>query len=492
MDPRPQGMTGMQITPTSSINTISATGLRELNATPVLSFPQTVVATVMTSRAVPGATQSFEGQLLLEKQLISFLTSYPLKEGQEVSVRQTADGNFRLLDVRAPTLSTSVEQLIRQVLPQTQSGAFAQLISSLRLITQQNPKVLPEKAHWAAAQLLQQIPVVDAPEASHAIREWVQRQATPAEHHLARGATPDSLKQQPASLLQSLVSALEAAEPSLKTRTASSGTTENKPDSARPSSGEPLTYSPKDLQSRQAVPRQPVASASLQALLQLLRPVFSQTPGTTSEEAVPQAPAPTLTAGTTSHGEANLQARRLPHGGFIPERTALFQRLHEQAQAVLVGHQMERVLSAFEQQTQQPLPTTFMPFPADGQNVLMFLTLPVQHAQGESEVHLQIGERGARENEDGKKEWHWVISLGFEIEGLGRLGVRAELSDDHLSGDVWAEQGSTSELVSEHLPLLRERLGGLGLVVDRMDSHLGLPADSTDTRLSLSLVDTRA
>lgn len=490
----------MQVTPSGNIAPTGAPALKQLNATPVLNNPQTLVATILTSRAVPGVAQSFAGQLqlALNQEILQFISNLTLNEGQQVTLKPTGEGNFQITQVLPPQIENVVEQVLRQLLPQTQTGSFAQLLSSLKLVTAEPPHLLPQAAHYAAEQLLTQIPKVDATEATEAIRQWVERQISPMEAQLAHGEPISHLQSRPEVLVNRIVESLTKEIPEKSTQTRPPTLPEQETTAAQP-----LTYSPRTMAQTPIPERQPLAASSLSALISLLRPlVAAQTEGETPPSAdtsemapLPDQPTEHSPLATSNKPIGNQQNDPLAdhRAAVIPERVHLFQRLREQALAVLANSQIEKTLGAYEQKTQQPLPNHLHSLPTDNQNILLLTTLPVQFGNHIDEVKLQIGQREAGSASVAERqEWQWVISLGFDIEGLGEMVVRGELSKRHISADLWAAKDKTFMLMQNQLPWLTGRLSTLGLTVDRMQPHQGLPNSAEKTPIQLSLVDINA
>lgn len=86
----------------------------------------------------------------------------------------------------------------------------------------------------------------------------------------------------------------------------------------------------------------------------------------------------------------------------------------------------------------------------------------------------------------------WRLELAFDLPPLGPLQVQAQLIDEHLSSQLWAEQPTTAALVQSQLPYLRERLSEAGLTVGELDCHFGKPARGPRTQLEQRWVDDTA
>lgn len=86
----------------------------------------------------------------------------------------------------------------------------------------------------------------------------------------------------------------------------------------------------------------------------------------------------------------------------------------------------------------------------------------------------------------------WRIELAFDLPPLGPLQVRAQLSQGRLSGQLWAEQPATAQLIDSQLGSLRERLLARGLDVGELQCHPGTPPQGPRTRLEQRWVDETA
>jgi hypothetical protein len=86
----------------------------------------------------------------------------------------------------------------------------------------------------------------------------------------------------------------------------------------------------------------------------------------------------------------------------------------------------------------------------------------------------------------------WRLNLAFDLPALGPLHVQAQLFNNNLSSQVWAETPTTVNVVERELPWFRERLAAAGLDVGELACHSGRPPQGNRTRLEQRWVDENA
>ena len=96
-----------------------------------------------------------------------------------------------------------------------------------------------------------------------------------------------------------------------------------------------------------------------------------------------------------------------------------------------------------------------------------------------------------RENPEVKDQL-WRVELAFDLTPLGPLHVQAQLLRGNLSGQLWAEQAYTANLIESQLGSLRQRLKDAGLSVTDLDCHQGTPPQGSHTPLEQRWVDETA
>jgi len=117
-----------------------------------------------------------------------------------------------------------------------------------------------------------------------------------------------------------------------------------------------------------------------------------------------------------------------------------------------------------------------------------FVPLQVKLQQEETPEQHADPERGQRD----PLESLWRIELAFDLPPLGPLQVQAELNQGRLSGQLWAQQPDTAQLIERQLGELRERLLARGLDVGDLQCHPGIPPQGPRTRLEQRWVDENA
>lgn len=117
-----------------------------------------------------------------------------------------------------------------------------------------------------------------------------------------------------------------------------------------------------------------------------------------------------------------------------------------------------------------------------------FVPLQVKLQQEQTPEQHADPQRGQRD----PLESLWRIELAFDLPPLGPLQVQAQLSQGRLSGQLWAEQPRTAQLIEHQLGELRERLVARGLDVGDLQCHPGIPPQGPRTRLEQRWVDENA
>ncbi len=483
---------------------LSSAALRQLNSTPQLALPAPVSATVLSSRPVPGAAALFQGelQLALTTELLSYISATPLPAGQSIRLQANLDGSFQATPVSTPLpvtaqASSALAQALRDLLPLTRSGAFSQLLESLRAI-QQNPEpALPDNALIQARALLDAIPKVASSTAADAVQAWVDPQLQSLEALLAQGQTPAQghPQQRLASLLQSLppehpgaaatttIPARGASAPLIYERLPATAAT---PHAATAQMVDTPTTAP-------AAATLADPGGVLPAALDLIAAPPPTTAATTTPIIVVLADN-TAADSALAPSPATTAAPPPSSGSIHPEQAANspVSALREQISAVLADQHLRQAITHLSAHGGDvALPSHLQSLPQDGQQTVLVTSLPVQYGQRFHQVDLQIGQRhGGRAPGEHAARMTWVISLGFDLAALGRIVVRSELAGRHLEASFWTERDTTRQLIDHELPQLNARLQDLGLTVTRLQTLAGVPPGSADAAATTShLVD---
>jgi hypothetical protein len=123
-------------------------------------------------------------------------------------------------------------------------------------------------------------------------------------------------------------------------------------------------------------------------------------------------------------------------------------------------------------------------------NDIVPLQVRVQ-AQDDPRSHEQEPEHDAEGNRLPPRKL-WRLDLAFDLPRLGPLHVQAQLFNNNLSSQVWAEAPTTVSVVERELPWFRERLVAAGLDVGDLACHSGRPPQGNRTRLEQRWVDETA
>lgn len=229
-------------------------------------------------------------------------------------------------------------------------------------------------------------------------------------------------------------------------------------------------------------------------LLRLISQILPNLPGTTplASAGASAALAQALPAfvrnmlGTIGQAGARQQALSFP----LPSR--LLQNMEEEADleallklaAAAISRLQTHQLSSLAQSQVGPdgnlLTTWQLELPMRNQQELVPLQVKIQHDEPQ---------QGGKSEQ---KEPVWRIELAFDLEPLGPLQVQAQLLRGSLSSQLWAERGSTANLIDGELGTLRERLVAAGLQVGELACSQGVPPQGPRTTLEQRWVDETA
>lgn len=134
---------------------------------------------------------------------------------------------------------------------------------------------------------------------------------------------------------------------------------------------------------------------------------------------------------------------------------------------------------------------------ADGNPTQTWLfELPIQHHNGQIHpfsLRLEHEKKQSKDqaHKENNKEKEWRLSLAFDLPGLGPLFIQAQLNDSRIQPSIWSENPETLKLIRDEQNVLRQQLENLGLTVEPIQCHSGMPRQ--DKRpIQHHFVDTRA
>lgn len=119
------------------------------------------------------------------------------------------------------------------------------------------------------------------------------------------------------------------------------------------------------------------------------------------------------------------------------------------------------------------------------------MEIPMRHEQQISTLQVKIGQEQPAQKEASKGHARWSIELAFDIAPLGPLQIKAALSQNSLSAQLFAERPDTCQLINQELDVLRARLDQQGVTVGELNCQLGVPAQGLRTAISYHWVDER-
>ncbi len=119
------------------------------------------------------------------------------------------------------------------------------------------------------------------------------------------------------------------------------------------------------------------------------------------------------------------------------------------------------------------------------------LELPLRHQAQVDLFHLRIGREAPAPTDSDGAERPWVVSLAFDLPGLGPVQARVAIQGEQVSTTFWAEQAGTTQAFHDHLDTLRQNLQQAGLGIGDLLCRTG-QAPHAPTGPHAPLMDTRA
>ena len=99
-------------------------------------------------------------------------------------------------------------------------------------------------------------------------------------------------------------------------------------------------------------------------------------------------------------------------------------------------------------------------------------------------IHEETG--GGEERRDAQLAKRWQVQLGFDIEGLGPMFCQLSLTGNSMAVNFWAAWETTLAQTKSHFDFLEQSLTKMGIHVEKMQGHLGMPEnDRTGVRNQL-------
>ncbi|WP_425318179.1 flagellar hook-length control protein FliK [Pseudomonas nitroreducens] len=117
-----------------------------------------------------------------------------------------------------------------------------------------------------------------------------------------------------------------------------------------------------------------------------------------------------------------------------------------------------------------------------------------QHQMVPIQVRIQQEEKDspASEREQQTRDMLWRVDLAFDLDSLGPLQVQATLAHGSIGTQLWAERGTTANLIDGELGTLRQRLSDAGLTVGELSCRQGKPPQGARTAVEQRWVDETA
>jgi hypothetical protein len=112
--------------------------------------------------------------------------------------------------------------------------------------------------------------------------------------------------------------------------------------------------------------------------------------------------------------------------------------------------------------------------------------LPVRNGEEINQFHIRIGrEEGGNSPED---ETFWSLTLHMNLSELGPMRVQLRLQGENLSTLIWSQRSDTNQRILSHLGELRSAYEQRGLLVQRLEAHVGLAENRDEIPLDGSLL----
>ncbi len=479
-----------------------STALRQINATPQLVMPATMVATILTSFPVPATGETFSGELQLNhtQELLTYLSNTPLKIGEVLNLQATGPQSFRIIEpeVSAQTPQQAATQALRDLLPQYQPEALSQMIEELSTLASTTAQDAPVALQQQAQALVPFIPILDQSRRAEQLKTWIEAVQVPVEQFLAKGQLP-SASSLPARLQQLLESINALPNPQ--------SDTSSEQQNVRPSAPWPrsATFSGSDqllvyqLKKGGSPDRSPQsvspAPASTDLSLEAITEIDSELQQSAAAPPSAKQALPLPTHEPLAPGIA-IPSPETPRTASTPTPLgSLLNNLGDHIRSFFVDQNLHRALEVLQQSTGQSPGILHHTMPAQAQNILFSAQVPFFFHQQPQSVFIQIGQQNPKEggptSPSARQEKVWQINLEFRLENLGTLLVRSNLSQSTIDTDFWAEQQKTLVDVQAHIPKLKEQLQQYGILFRTVHMHLGLPEQDA-TPSPIRLVDTKA
>lgn len=214
----------------------------------------------------------------------------------------------------------------------------------------------------------------------------------------------------------------------------------------------------------------------LQALLSdTPRPAITAT-ATTPTTTLPQDEQPELPAPPLRNIPLQAQAASAPSLAHAQVAAAALDELQRQTEGTLARVQLNQLAS---------LPSTTETQPS------WLLELPIRHQAQVDLFHLRIEREAQNKSVAATEGRPWVVTLAFDLPGLGPVHARVAVLGEQVSTTFWAEQARTTQAFHNHLETLRQNLHQAGLGVGNLNCHTGQPPYPPSTPQP-PIMDTRA
>jgi len=115
--------------------------------------------------------------------------------------------------------------------------------------------------------------------------------------------------------------------------------------------------------------------------------------------------------------------------------------------------------------------------------------LPLRHGETVDVIQFRIEKEG--EQDGNEKTPRWRVTLTLDLPEIGTIYATISIQGDSASTLLWAENGTTAELINQNLQLLHDALVQHGVKANEIRCQHGTPPAQPNQRRHTLLVDTR-
>jgi hypothetical protein len=127
----------------------------------------------------------------------------------------------------------------------------------------------------------------------------------------------------------------------------------------------------------------------------------------------------------------------------------------------------------------------------DNKNYWMF-EIPIRKGDEVTLFHMRIDPEEKESGPDSGKEKTWTVRLAFELQALGEVHIKLQVTRQSISTQFWLENETVLNLFEKHIHQLQEALESRGLTVQQLLGFLGRPYEDSDPDMLSGYLDENA